>query len=165
MGATTRTALAPAGRDEDGKVIRADWTDGQPFAPDPAQSELALSEQPAFTPQEQAEIRGETPGSFDELDKVGQATFRDQAGLDQAFASVAMMRDAMSADDFASMDAAFDALPGDAQQVAAALISHDWTKYGAEALLEALDALSDTLPLTSDAALNEFVDEHIIVEE
>ena len=63
------------------------------------------------------------------------------------------------------MDAAFDALPGDAQQVAAALISHDWTKYGAEALLEALDALSDTLPLTSDAALNEFVDEHIIVEE
>ena len=163
MGATTRTALAPAARDEDGKVIRADWTDGQPFAPDPAQGELALSEQPAFTPQEQAEMRGETPGSFDELHPNAQATFRDQAGLDQAFASVDKVK-AHFGDAFAEMDADFEELPGDAQMVVAALLSHDWTQRGAEALGDALDELSDSLPLTSSAELNEFLVDYGFIE-
>ncbi len=163
MGATTRTALAPAARDEDGKVIRADWTDGQPFAPDPAQGELALSEQPAFTPQEQAEMRGETPGSFDELHPNAQATFRDQAGLDQAFASVDTVK-AHFGDAFAEIDADFEELPGDAQMVVAALLSHDWTQRGAEALGDALDELSDSLPLTSSAELNEFLVDYGFIE-
>ena len=164
MGATTRTALAPAARDEDGKVIRADWTDGQPFAPDPAQGELALSEQPAFTPQEQAEIRGETPGSFDELHPNAQATFRDQAGLDQAFASVAKIKANMG-DDFAEMDDDFEELPSGAQMVVAALLSVDWKPHGPEVLGDALDQLMDTLPLTDEAELREFLEDHGFIEE
>lgn len=163
MGATTRTALAPAARDEDGKVIRADWTDGQPFAPDPAQGELALSEQPAFTPQEQAEMRGETPGSFDELHPNAQATFRDQAGLDQAFASVDKVK-AHFGDGFAEMDDAFEGLPSDAQMVVAALLSLDWAQHGEEAMADAFDRLSDTLPLVDEAALREFLEDHGFIE-
>lgn len=156
-------------RDDDGRRVMDDW-DGGPTG----QGELALADEPEpllaeaqrLADAQLAEVNAghETSASFDALPANAQATFRNQEGLDQAFASVDQMRGAMSADAFAAMDADFDALPSDAQQVCAAIISHDWTKYGQAALFEALDKLSDALPLTSSAAFNQFVDEHIIIE-
>ena len=152
-------------RDEDGRVFRADWSDGpKPPPPDPS-----LEVSSAYLTKEEggaqlAEINAEhetsaSPDvvtSFDELDSNSQTLFRDQAGYDQAQASVDTIRANMG-DAFAEMDAEFEELPSDAQMVVAALLSRDWKPHGAEALGDALDQLMDTLPLTSDAKLREFL--------
>ena len=160
--ASTEVATVP--RDADGKVFRADWSDGPaPPALDP--EHVPSGEQSAFTSEEQAEMRGETesPGSFDALDANSQTLFRNQAGLDQAQASVDKVK-AHFGDDFAEMDSKFEALPRDAQMTVAALLSHDWTQYGAEALGDALDQLMDKLPLTSEAELREFLVDYGFIE-
>jgi len=155
------TALAPLPRDADGKIVRADWSDGpKPPPPDP---DLPLSEQSAFTPEEQAELRGDVTTSFDELHPNVQALVRDQAGYDQTLASIDTVR-ADLGDAFAEAESDFEELPIDAQQTIYALLSRDWKPHGAEALGDALDQLMDTLPLTSEAVLREFLVAHNFIE-
>ena len=148
-------------RDEDGRRVMVDWSDG----PAPPQPDANFE---PYDPNAEgraivAEVNGESPGSFDELDSNSQTLFRDQAGYDQAQASVDTIKANMG-DRFAEMDADFEELPGDAQMVVAALLSHDWTQRGAEALGDALDQLMDTLPLTSEAELREFLELHGFIE-
>ncbi len=149
------TALAPLPRDADGKIVRLDWSDG-PKPPPPDAN---------FEPPSDAEQNGETesPGSFDELHPTAQTIFRDQEGLDTAQASVATVKAHMG-DRFAEMDSDFESLPSGAQQVIAALLSVDWKPHGAEAMADAFDQLSDTLPLVQEAELREFLEDHGFIE-
>ena len=163
------TALAPAPRDESGRIIRVDWSGGPPPpAPDashvPADATLTPQEGAQIVAENEAEHGVQASSSFDALHPNAQALFRNQEGLDQALASIDKIKDARSPSEFAEMDTDFEGLPVDAQQVVAVLLSHDWTQRGAEALAEALDALSDSLPLTSDAELREFLQDHGFIE-
>ncbi len=149
------TALAPAPRDEDGRIVRVDWGDG-PKPPPPDAN---------FEPPYDAEQNGETesPGSFDELDPTAQSIFRDQAGLDTAQASVATVKATMG-DRFAEMDSEFEELPSGAKMVVASLLSVDWKPHGPEVMADALDQLMDTLPLVAEAELREFLEDHGFIE-
>ncbi len=159
--ASAEVATVP--RDEDGKVFRADWSDGPP-PPAPDANFEPPSDPNAEGRAIVAEQNGDEPGSFDEIHPNAQTLFRDQAGLDQVHASIAMVK-AKLGHEFAEMDADFDALPRDAKMTVAALISHDWVQHGPEAVRDAIAELSADLPLASTAALNEFVDDWLDTEE
>jgi len=152
----------PLPRDESGKVVRVDWSDGPPPpAPD------ANFEPPSDADAEGAEIvaeqNGDEPGTFDELHPNVQAIVRDQEGYDQTLASIDTVK-ADLGDAFAEAESDFEELPVDAQKVVYALLSHDWKPHGAEVLADAYDQLNDILPLTSSAALREFLVDHGFVE-
>ena len=149
-------------RDEDGRRVMVDWSDGPKPPPPDANFE------PPYDPNAEgraivAEVNGESLGSFDELPKASQTLFRNQEGYDQAVSSVDKIR-ANLGDAFGEMDDAFESLPTDAKMSVAALLSYDWTQRGAEALGDALDQLMDQLPLTSEAELREFLVDHGFIE-
>ena len=154
------TALAPAPRDADGRIVRVDWSGGPPPpSPDP---ELPLSEQPAFTPQEQAEMKGETesPASFDDLDANVQAVYVDEAGYEQAEANIGKLEDLPN---YAAIDADSAKLPDDAKVAALRLLSR-WGQVDNDDLVAEYESLSHWLPLSSAGALREFLERYDFIK-
>ncbi len=151
-------------RDEDGRRVMVDWSDGpKPPPPDPSLEVSSAMVTPEEGAEIVAEVNGDAPGSFDELDPSAQMLVRDQQGLDQVHASIETVRADLGAD-FAEAESDFEELPTGARDVVTALLSVDWRQHGAEAMADAFDQLSDVLPLTAEAELREFLVDHGFIE-
>jgi len=151
--------VATVPRDEDGKVVRADWpppdADFEPPSDADAEGRAIV-----------AEVNGETesPGSFDELPANAQAVFVNEAGYDNAVENNAKVANYLGPEKSAAMDAAYKKLPDDARDVVARLNSH-WGKMDEAELFDYYRQLARWLPLSSAGAMVAYVEKFVLTEE